>query len=159
MLVLFADVLSCYSPADIAVLRWCYKRGRELARRMRSFRGEIPAAQPDFRPSPLISDVSIGTSQSVVNESTASVNPTASGPVPIDAPKIVYSKEDDRAIDDYIKATGEKGRLFHFPNITLTFDLLLMLVGTTWHSVCIYFYYSSSVALDGGISFSLGHVL
>ncbi|KAJ3882837.1 GMC oxidoreductase-domain-containing protein [Lentinula edodes] len=100
-------------PVDLAVLRWCYKRGRELARRMRSFRGEIPAGQPDFRPSPSISDVSIGTSQTVLNESTASVNPTASGPVPIDAPKIAYSKEDDRAIDDYIKAT----------------------VGTTWHSL------------------------
>ncbi|KAJ3855152.1 GMC oxidoreductase-domain-containing protein, partial [Lentinula lateritia] len=100
-------------PADIAVLRWCYKRGRELARRMRSFRGEIPAAQPDFRPSPLISDASIDTAQTVLDESTASINPTASGPVPIDAPKIVYSKQDDRAIDDYIKAT----------------------VGTTWHSL------------------------
>ncbi|KAJ4465375.1 GMC oxidoreductase-domain-containing protein [Lentinula edodes] len=100
-------------PADLAVLRWCYKRGRELARRMRSFRGENPSAQPDFRPSPPISDASIGTSKTVLDESTASVNPTASGPVPIDAPKIVYSKEDDRAIDDYIKAT----------------------VGTTWHSL------------------------
>ncbi|GAW09043.1 alcohol oxidase-like protein [Lentinula edodes] len=100
-------------PADLAVLRWCYKRGRELARRMRSFRGEIPSAQPDFHPSLPISDASIGSSQTVLNESTASVNPTASGPVPIDAPKIVYSKEDDRAIDDYIKAT----------------------VGTTWHSL------------------------
>ncbi|KAJ3798560.1 GMC oxidoreductase-domain-containing protein [Lentinula aff. detonsa] len=34
-------------------------------------------------------------------------------PVAIDAPKIQYSKEDDRAIEDYIKAT----------------------VGTTWHSL------------------------
>ncbi|KAJ3781423.1 hypothetical protein GGU10DRAFT_336372 [Lentinula aff. detonsa] len=81
-------------PADITVLRWVYKRGREIARRMKSFRGEISDRHPKFS-----------------SESSAWNNNT--GPVAIDAPKIQYSKEDDRAIDDYIKAT----------------------VGTTWHSL------------------------
>ncbi|KAJ4465377.1 GMC oxidoreductase-domain-containing protein [Lentinula edodes] len=82
-------------PADLSVLRWCYKHARELARRMKSFRGEIPARHPKF-----------------CSNSSVSV-PSASGPFPIDSPKIVYSKEDDRAIDEYIRAT----------------------VGTTWHSL------------------------
>ncbi|KAJ3915703.1 GMC oxidoreductase-domain-containing protein [Lentinula edodes] len=86
-------------PADLSVLRWCYKHARELARRMKSFRGEIPARHPKF----------------CSNSSVSGVNnvPSASGPFAIDSPKIVYSKEDDRAIDDYIRAT----------------------VGTTWHSL------------------------
>lgn len=79
------------SPADVVLLRWCYKRGRELARRMRSFRGEIPEGNPKFAPS-----------------GTASVAPSAHGPVDATAPDIVYTAEDDKAIDDYHRATGER---------------------------------------------------
>ncbi|KAE9410805.1 alcohol oxidase [Gymnopus androsaceus JB14] len=85
-------------PADVAILRWCYKRGRELARRMRSFRGEIPAGHPKFPSS---------------TTTTSSVIPCAPGPVDIDTPDIVYSTEDDRAIDDHHRAT----------------------VSTSWHSL------------------------
>ncbi|PPR03908.1 hypothetical protein CVT24_008100 [Panaeolus cyanescens] len=35
-------------PADLAVMRWGYKKSRELARRMRCYRGEVPAAHPNF---------------------------------------------------------------------------------------------------------------
>jgi len=83
-------------PADVALLRWGYKRGRELARRMRSFRGEIPEGNPKF-----------------ASGATASVVPSAHGPVDIAAPDIVYTAEDDKAIDDHHRAT----------------------VSTTWHSL------------------------
>ncbi|KAJ3828239.1 hypothetical protein F5880DRAFT_1472940 [Lentinula raphanica] len=83
-----------HDPADLPVLRWVYKRGREFARRMKSFRGEIRDRHPNFSPE-----------SSAWNASTE--------PVPIDAPNIEYSKEDDEAIDDYIRAT----------------------VSTTWHSL------------------------
>ncbi|KAE9385299.1 hypothetical protein BT96DRAFT_949933, partial [Gymnopus androsaceus JB14] len=85
-------------PTDVAILRWGYKRGRELARRMRSFRGEIPTGNPKFPSS---------------TTTTSVVVPSASGPVDIDAPDIVYSAEDDKAIDDHHRAT----------------------VFTTWHSL------------------------
>ncbi|KAH7868464.1 GMC oxidoreductase-domain-containing protein [Lentinula edodes] len=109
-------------PADLSVLRWCYKHARELARRMKSFRGEIPARHPKFCSNSSVSGVNNGTpctmscngtSYVVPTKSTASIIPSASGPFAIDSPKIVYSKEDDRAIDDYIRA----------------------IVGTTWHSL------------------------
>ncbi|KAJ4473044.1 GMC oxidoreductase-domain-containing protein [Lentinula aciculospora] len=93
------------NPADLAVLRWCYKHCRELARRMKSFRGEVSAGHPKFS--------SVSNAKTVPCEGVKHADSPASGPVSIDAPKIVYSEEDDRAIDDYIKAT----------------------VGTTWHSL------------------------
>ncbi|KAJ3994163.1 hypothetical protein F5050DRAFT_1839828, partial [Lentinula boryana] len=89
-------------PTDITVLRWVYKRGREIARRMKSFRGEISDRHPKF-----------SSESSAWNNNTVLIKPSATGPVAIDAPRIQYSKEDDRAIDDYIKAT----------------------VDTTWHSL------------------------
>ncbi|KAJ3718250.1 GMC oxidoreductase-domain-containing protein [Lentinula raphanica] len=97
-------------PADVAVLRWCYKRGRELARRMSSYRGEIAAGHPKFCPSPPGSD--LGKSR-LKAEIPASVVSSTSGPVAIDTPDIVYSEEDDRAIDDHLRATA----------------------GTSWHSL------------------------
>ncbi|KAJ3835505.1 GMC oxidoreductase-domain-containing protein [Lentinula raphanica] len=93
-------------PADVAVLRWCYKRGRELARRMKSYRGEIAAGHPKFSSNSSTPD----TEQAFT---PASIVPSASGPVAIDTPEIVYTVEDDKAIDDYIRAT----------------------VSTTWHSL------------------------
>ncbi|KAE9385301.1 alcohol oxidase [Gymnopus androsaceus JB14] len=85
-------------PADVAILRWGYKRGREIARRMRSFRGEIPAGHPKFPSS---------------TTTTSSVASSAPGPIDIDTPDIVYSAEDDKAIDDHHRAT----------------------VSTSWHSL------------------------
>lgn len=109
--------LPVLSPADLSVLRWCYKHARELARRMKSFRGEIPTRHPKFCSKSSVSGVSNGvlctmscngTSYAVPTKSTASIVRSASGPFAIDSPKIVYSKEDDRAIDEYIRATGER---------------------------------------------------
>ncbi|THH31707.1 hypothetical protein EUX98_g2453 [Antrodiella citrinella] len=72
-----------------------YKRDREFARRMACFRGEYPPRQPVFPPG-----------------SAAAVNEL---PVPVDmnAPDIVYTKEDDEAIRDFVRKN----------------------VGTTWHAL------------------------
>ncbi|KAK0449786.1 GMC oxidoreductase-domain-containing protein [Desarmillaria tabescens] len=81
--------------ADVLSLRWAYKRGRELARRMGAYRGEHKPDHPSFL------------------ESSSAVVGDASGPVDIDAPDIVYSVDDDKAIDAYHRAN----------------------VNTTWHSL------------------------
>jgi len=82
-------------PADVAILRWAYKRAREVARRMKYFRGELEAGHPQF---PAGSAAAIGVDTK---------------PVPIDAPRIAYTEEDDKAIDEYHKQQVE----------------------TTWHSI------------------------
>ncbi|KAJ7455244.1 GMC oxidoreductase-domain-containing protein [Mycena galericulata] len=82
-------------PEDVAVLRWSYKWSREMARRMELYRGEFPPEHPRF---------SVGS---------AAACGEAKGPVPISAPDIVYSAEDDEAIDRYHRAA----------------------VNTTWHSL------------------------
>ncbi|KAJ7476061.1 GMC oxidoreductase-domain-containing protein [Mycena latifolia] len=82
-------------PDDVAVLRWTYKWSREMARRMDSYRGEFALEHPHF----------------AASSPAACVK--AEGPVPISAPDIVYSAEDDEAIDRYHRA----------------------IVNTTWHSL------------------------
>ncbi|KAF5327596.1 hypothetical protein D9619_004114 [Psilocybe cf. subviscida] len=82
-------------PADVVILRWAYKKFREIARRMKFFRGEVIPGHPTF-PS-----------------GSAATTAVASGPIDINAPDIVYTKEDDAAIDDYHRKYTE----------------------TTWHSV------------------------
>ncbi|KAJ7182954.1 GMC oxidoreductase-domain-containing protein [Mycena crocata] len=71
------------SEEDVMVLRWAYKWSRELARRMDGYRGECALDHPVFPEG----------SQAVCGE--------ASGPVEISGPDIVYSKEDDAAIDEF----------------------------------------------------------
>ncbi|KIK56895.1 hypothetical protein GYMLUDRAFT_173601 [Collybiopsis luxurians FD-317 M1] len=82
--------------ADIAILRWAYKHGRELARRMKSYRGELASGHPKF-----------------IEGTPASVVPRAPGPVSTSASDIVYTAEDDKAIDDFLRT----------------------IVSTTWHSL------------------------
>ncbi|KAF9478333.1 alcohol oxidase [Pholiota conissans] len=82
-------------PADLVILRWAYKKSRELARRMQSFRGDLVVGHPEFKV-----------------DSSAATSLTAS-PADISAPEIVYTKEDDDAIDEYHRKTVE----------------------TTWHSI------------------------
>ncbi|KIK56903.1 hypothetical protein GYMLUDRAFT_46795 [Collybiopsis luxurians FD-317 M1] len=74
--------------ADVAIIRWAYKHARELARRMKSYRGEHALGHPKYP-----------------EGSAASVVPHASGPVSISAPEIVYTAEDNKAIDDFLRAT------------------------------------------------------
>ncbi|KAK0497831.1 GMC oxidoreductase-domain-containing protein [Armillaria luteobubalina] len=83
-------------PADVAVLRWGYKRAREILRRMPVYRGAFAPAHPHFDA-----------------DSPAGISLAEDGPVPLDAPKIVYTKKDNDAIDANIRS----------------------FVGTTWHSL------------------------
>ncbi|KAL0571273.1 hypothetical protein V5O48_010690 [Marasmius crinis-equi] len=71
--------------ADVAVLRWGYKRTRELARRMKSYRGEYIHLHPRFP------------------EGSAAVAGPKDGPVPLDGKDrdIAYTEDDDRAIDQF----------------------------------------------------------
>ncbi|KII85161.1 hypothetical protein PLICRDRAFT_116683 [Plicaturopsis crispa FD-325 SS-3] len=71
------------NPADLATLKWGYKKARELARRMDAYRGEFVPGNPTFpKDSPVVCK-------------------EHDGPVPIDTPDFVYSAEDDKAIEQY----------------------------------------------------------
>ncbi|KAL4261268.1 GMC oxidoreductase family protein [Pleurotus pulmonarius] len=82
-------------PSDLEVLRWAYKKGREIARRMPLYRGEPIQCHPAFAPD---SDAACGE---------------RSGPVDVSAPNIVYTPEDDEAINSHVR----------------------MKVQTSWHSM------------------------
>ncbi|KAK0469586.1 GMC oxidoreductase-domain-containing protein [Desarmillaria tabescens] len=71
-------------PADLVVLRWAYKHGRELARRMDAYRGCCVPAHPKFPKG---------------NE--AALELQAQSPIAVSAPDINYTAEDDFAIDEY----------------------------------------------------------
>lgn len=84
-----------HRPEDLAVLVFIYKRTRELARRLASFRGEFVEGHPQYPP---------GSAAAAGLQTT---------PVPINAPDITYTPEDDRAIETWVKK----------------------IVSSTWHSV------------------------
>jgi len=79
----------CGRVADVVTLRWIYKKSREHARRMKYYRGEVVLAHPKFPAGSL-----------AATQSSAS-------PVEISAPNIIYSKEDDDAIDKFHREIGE----------------------------------------------------
>ena len=70
------------------ILRWAYKHIREIARRMEFYRGDVQVGHPAF-----------------ADGSQAATQP-AGTPAEISAWKIVYSKEDDDAIDEYHRRIG-----------------------------------------------------
>ncbi|KAI3607646.1 dna replication factor c subunit [Moniliophthora roreri] len=75
--------------ADLHVLRWTYKHMREIARRMKLYRGEIPSHHPHF---PIGSAATTGKR----------IGPDAMNSVPI-----AYTDEDNKAIDDFHRRTVE----------------------------------------------------
>ncbi|KAI9570612.1 GMC oxidoreductase-domain-containing protein [Boletus coccyginus] len=85
----------CTKPGDVAQFTMLYKMTRELVRRMPAYRGEVAICHPTFP-----------------SGSPATCRET-DGPVPMDAPDIAYSEEDDEAI---VKFNRDK-------------------VNTTWHSL------------------------
>jgi alcohol oxidase len=76
------------SPADLVTLRWAYKHAREIGRRMEYYRGDFQFGHPTFA------------------EGSQAVTQMAGAPAEISASKIVYSKEDDDAIDEFHRRTG-----------------------------------------------------
>jgi alcohol oxidase len=84
----FLSIFPISSPADLVILRWAYKHVREISRRMEFYRGEVQVEHPTF-----------------AEGSQAATHATGT-PVEISAPKIVYSKEDDGAIDEFHRRTG-----------------------------------------------------
>ena len=90
-------------------LIWGYKFTREIARRMPHFRGEPTALHPAFAPG-----------------GPASIIAHAEEPIAFDTPRIVYSEEDERALEAFVRANS--ALLLHFPlhySLTsLRFDVL-----------------------------------
>ena len=76
------------SPADLVILRWAYKHVREISKRMEFYRGDLQVGHPTFA------------------EGSQAATQPAGAPVEISASKIVYSKEDDDAIDKFHRRTG-----------------------------------------------------
>ncbi|KAI0773556.1 alcohol oxidase [Fomes fomentarius] len=99
------------NKADFAPIRWCYKKTREVARRMDAFRGELASHHPHFHPSSPAAarDIDIRTAREILpNSLTVGIHMgTWHTPCePFDASKvhedIKYTKEDDEAIDNWI---------------------------------------------------------
>ena len=70
------------------MLRWAYKKEREIARRMASYRGEFEPGHPRFP------------------EGSQAATGAKPGPVDISSPDIVYSAEDNEAIDIHNRESG-----------------------------------------------------
>jgi alcohol oxidase len=70
-------------PSDIVPLNFGYKKMREIFRRMPSYRGETPAGHPCFP------------------EGSAAACGETTGPVDFNAPDLIYTAEDDEAIDRF----------------------------------------------------------
>jgi alcohol oxidase len=106
--------------ADLAPSVWGYKLGRELVRRMKSYRGEIPALHPKYPVGSAASarEIDIETAEAV-GGITAGVRiggqPAAQVTVQNTdrVENLVYTEEDNKAIEQWVR---EK-------------------VGTTWHSL------------------------
>ncbi|KAI0776758.1 alcohol oxidase-like protein [Trametes elegans] len=83
------------APEDMPLHLWGYKRSREYARRLPSYRGELVEFHPSFA------------------AGTAAAIGLRDGPVAVDEPDIVYTEEDDKVLDEYIRGA----------------------IGTAWHSL------------------------
>lgn len=81
---------------DVKKHIWAYKLQREIIRRTSIYRGELAATHPKFS-----------------SESKAAIVEKTDGPVAMDAPRIDYTTEDDKAIEDNARK----------------------ILSTTWHSL------------------------
>ncbi|KAF9036216.1 GMC oxidoreductase-domain-containing protein [Panaeolus papilionaceus] len=73
-------------PDDLSVMRWGYKKTRELARRMKCYRGELPSGHPAF---------DTKSNAAVILDDL----PHSAG-----EPDIIYSDEDNQRIEEFIRA-------------------------------------------------------
>ncbi|EPS99789.1 hypothetical protein FOMPIDRAFT_1030775 [Fomitopsis schrenkii] len=99
------------NKADFAPIRWSYKKTREIARRMDCFRGELTSHHPHFHPnSPAAcKDIDLRTAKELLPDSLTVGIHMGTWHKPGDAydakkvhDDIVYSKEDDEAIDNWV---------------------------------------------------------
>jgi alcohol oxidase len=97
--------------ADFAPIRWSYKKTREVARRMDSFRGELTSHHPRFHPaSPAAAvDIDIRTAKEMMPDAFTVGIHMGTWHKPGDAYNVTkihedikYSAEDDKAIDEWI---------------------------------------------------------
>lgn len=103
------------SDADIATLRWGYKKAREIARRMDVYQGEF-----------------VGPGHPIFPTGSPAATGQTSGPVSIDAPDIAYTNEDDTAIDLYSRNAGR----YIYIYMAIFLIMIFSIVKTSWHSVC-----------------------
>ncbi|KAG8716985.1 hypothetical protein FRC08_008397 [Ceratobasidium sp. 394] len=101
--------------ADIAPIRWSYKKVREVARRMDAYRGELTSLHPHFHPdSPAAcEDVDLQTAKEYMPAGQLTVGIHMGSwskprkPLAVGEKRVVedvkYSKEDDEAIDNWIR--------------------------------------------------------
>ncbi|KAG9316078.1 GMC oxidoreductase-domain-containing protein [Chiua virens] len=82
------DPESCSKPGDVALLTLLYKMTRERVRRMPAYRGEVALYHPQFP---------AGSPAACKEEDD---------PVPISAPDIAYSEQDEEAIVNFIRNTA-----------------------------------------------------
>ncbi|KAG2073922.1 hypothetical protein BDR04DRAFT_252663 [Suillus decipiens] len=87
-----------HSRSDIIPLNFGYKKMRETYRRMPSYRGGVPAGHPCFP------------------EGSAAVFRETTGPVDLNAPDLIYTAEDDEAID---RPHRDRAMSHRIPIITL----------------------------------------
>lgn len=72
----------------MAILKFGYKLSREFARRMPCYEGEYVPNHPVFA------------------ENSDALCKSGIKPVPADAPRLKYTAEDDKAVEDYIRKFG-----------------------------------------------------
>ena len=85
---------------DLATLTWGYKKTREIARRLKTYEEAFAASHPVF---PKDSDASLEKDD---------VRIRAQGADKSTLPDIVYSEEDDRAIEEFLRKTT--GTFWHY---------------------------------------------
>ncbi|THG93702.1 hypothetical protein EW026_g7606 [Hermanssonia centrifuga] len=75
----------CKRPEDLAILKFGYKLSREFARRLPCYEGEYTPSHPVF------------------DEASEALCKQDVKPVPVDAPRIKYTPDDDVALEDYLR--------------------------------------------------------
>ncbi len=95
-------------------MKFGYKLSREFARRLPCYEGEYTPSHPVF------------------DEASEALCKQDVKPVPVDAPRIKYTPDDDVALEDYLRKFGQ---FFCFAFYSL---LTLQTVVTAWHFVSLY---------------------
>ena len=85
-----------HRAADVALCRWAYKKTREYARRMQSYRGPTDILHPNFSKD---SEAAIRPSGIAVPGQTEHMDK----PVVIGEKDIKWTEEDDKKIDEYMR--------------------------------------------------------